>query len=66
MTLRGITCPACGGRNFTLEEVVEDGALTGLDLRCARGCGFYTYEAGDRSAWRCADGRLADVQRRAS
>ena len=62
MTLRGITCPACGGRNFTLEEVVEDDDLTGLDLRCARGCGFYTYEAGDRSAWCGIDGRVAAVQ----
>ena len=51
MELRSTTCPACGGRNFTLEEAVEDGELTALDLRCARGCGFYTYEAGDRSAW---------------
>ncbi len=62
MTLKGITCPACGGRNFTLEEVVEDGELTGLDLRCARGCGFYSYEAGDRSAWCGIDGKVAAVQ----
>ncbi len=62
MTLKGITCPACGGRNFTLEEVVEDDELTGLDLRCARGCGFYSYEAGDRSAWCGIDGRVAAVQ----
>ena len=51
MVLKSITCPACGGREFTLEEVVEDDELHGVDLRCARGCGFYTYEAGDRSAW---------------
>ncbi|MDE2884841.1 MAG: hypothetical protein OXO53_07065 [Chloroflexota bacterium] len=62
MVLKGITCPACGGRNFTLEEVVEDDTLTGLDLRCARGCGFYTYEAGDRSAWSGIDGKVAAVQ----
>ena len=62
MELRTITCPACGGRNFTVEEAVEDGTLNGVDLRCARGCGFYTYEAGDRSAWCGIDGRVAAVQ----
>ena len=51
MVLKGITCPACGGRNFTVEEIVDDGELTGVDVSCARGCGFYTYEAGDRSTW---------------
>ena len=51
MILKSITCPACDGRNFTLEEVVEDDDLAGVDLNCARGCGFYTYEAGDRSSW---------------
>ena len=62
MELRSITCPACGGRNFTLEELVEDDELTGLDLRCARGCGFYTYEVGDRSEWCGIDGKVAAVQ----
>ena len=62
MELRTITCPACGGRNFTVEEVVEDDELNGVDLRCARGCGFYTYEAGDRSAWCGIDSRVAAVQ----
>ena len=62
MILKGITCPACGGRNFTVEEVVEDDELSGIDLRCARGCGFYTYEAGDRSTWCGIDGKVAAVQ----
>ena len=62
MVLKGINCPACGGREFTLEELVEDGELTGIDLRCARGCGFYTYEAGDRSAWSGIDGKVVAVQ----
>ena len=51
MVLKSITCPACGGREFTVEEVVEDDELHGVDLRCARGCGFYSYEAGDRCGW---------------
>ncbi len=62
MVLKSITCPACGGREFTLEEVVEDDELAGVDLRCARGCGFYTYEAGDRSAWNGIGGQVAAVQ----
>ena len=62
MELRSITCPACSGRSFTLQELVEDGELTGLDLRCARGCGFYTYEAGDRSPWNGVSGRVAAVR----
>ena len=36
MVLKSVACPACGGREFTLEEVVEDDELTGIDLRCAR------------------------------
>ena len=57
MILKGVNCPACGGRDFTLEEVVEDDELTGIDLRCARGCGFYSYEAGDRYGWSSVDGK---------
>ena len=62
MVLKGITCPACGGRNFTVEEAVDDGELTGVDVNCARGCGFYTYEAGDRSTWSGIGGQVAAVQ----
>ena len=67
MELKDVNCPACGGRDFTLEEVVEDDELTGVDLWCARGCGFYSYEAGDRCGWSSVDGKAAAAAvRRAS
>ncbi len=60
MVLKGVNCPACGGREFTPEELVEDDELTGIYLRCARGCGFYSYEAGDRCGWSAVGPNEAD------